>query len=123
MRIMGRSMASAAFAAAVVAGAALVSFAPAANAVPYTFDVTTLSGKVLVLDITAANADSVLVPGYDITAVTGTVNGVSVSSYTGGWGPNGDQVSSGLYLDPYLNQNPGHIDGNGTNVFVVQNPP
>jgi hypothetical protein len=89
----------------------------------YTLDVTTLSGNSVDLNITANNPDSVLTPGFDITAVTGTVNGVSVSNFSGVWGSNGDQVSGGLYLDPYLNQNPAHIDGNGTNVFTVQNPP
>ena len=47
---------------------------------------------------------------------------MNVSNYTGTWGPNGDQVSGGLYLDPYLNH-AAHIDSNGTNVFTVQNPP
>ncbi len=97
--------------------------APAAQASVYTLDVTTNSGAVLDLDITANAADSVLTPGFDITKVTGTVDGVSVSNYSGTWGGNGDQVSSGLYLDPYLNQNPPNIDSNGTNVFTVQNPP
>ena len=63
-----------------------------------------------------------MTPGFDITKVTGTVGGVSVSSYTGTWGLNGDQVSGGLYLDPYLNH-AANIDFNGTNVFTVQNPP
>jgi PEP-CTERM motif len=89
----------------------------------YTFATTTGSGTVLNLTITTDNADAVLTPGFDITQITGTVGGVSVSTYSGVWGPNGDQVSSGLYLDPYLNQNPAHIDGNGLNVFTVQNPP
>jgi hypothetical protein len=69
------------------------------------------------------SADSVLTPGLDITGVSGTVGSVAVSNYTGVWGGNGDQVSFGLYLDPYLNESPAHIDGNGTNVFTVQNPP
>jgi hypothetical protein len=89
----------------------------------YSLDVTTISGNSVALNITANNADSVLTPGFDITAVTGTVNGVAISNYSGVWGGNGDQVSGGLYLDPYLNQNPAHVDGNGTNVFTVQNPP
>jgi hypothetical protein len=92
----------------------------AANA--STLDVTA-SGITVDLNITAINPDSVLTPGFDITQVSGTVNGVSVSTFSGVWGPNGDQVSNGLYLDPFLNQNPAHVDGNGTNVFTVQNPP
>jgi hypothetical protein len=95
---------------------------PAAASI-YTLDVTTISGNLVDLNITANNPDSVLTPGFDISAVTGTVNGVAVSNFSGVWGGNGDQVSGGLYLDPYLNQNPPHIDGNGTNVFTVQNPP
>jgi hypothetical protein len=94
-----------------------------ASASTYVWDVTTISGMVVDLHITTGVADSVLTPGYDITKVTGTVGGVSVSNFTGTWGPNSDQVSHGLYLDPYLNQNPAHIDGNGANVFTVQNPP
>lgn len=88
-----------------------------------TLDVVTTSGITVDLNITATNPDSVLTPGFDITQVSGTVNGVSVSTFSGVWGPNGDQVSSGLYLDPFQNQNPAHVDGNGTNVFTVQNPP
>jgi len=94
-----------------------------ASASTYVWDVTTISGTVVDLNITTGVADSLLTPGYDITKVAGTVGGVSVSSYTGTWGTNGDQVSDGLYLDPYLNLNAAHIDGNGTNVFTVQNPP
>jgi len=104
-------------------GAALLAIAPA-NAV--TLDGTTDSGDsglAFDLNITAANPDSVLTPGYDITAVSGTVGGVAVSTYSGVWGGNGDQVSSGLYLDPYQNESPANIDSNGTNVFTVQNPP
>jgi hypothetical protein len=81
------------------------------------------SGIVFDLNVTTGVADSVLTPGLDITGVSGTVGGIAVSTYSGVWGGNGDQVSSGLYLDPYLNQDPAHIDGNGTNVFTVQNPP
>ena len=44
--------------------------------------------------------------GYDITGVTGTVGGISVSNFTGTWGTNGDQVSSGLYLNPHQGANP-----------------
>jgi hypothetical protein len=88
-----------------------------------TLDIKTSSGITVDLNITAANPDSVLTPGFDITQVSGTVGGVSVSTFSGVWGPNGDQVSSGLYLNPFLNQNPAHVDGNGTNVFTVQNPP
>ena len=107
-------------ASAAIAGAIA---APAfASASTYALDTTTIHGTVLDLNITTGNVDSVLTPGYDITKVTGTVGGVSVSSFTGTWGSNGDQVSDGLYLDPYLNH-PAHIDGNGTNVFTVQNPP
>jgi hypothetical protein len=87
-----------------------------------TLDVTA-SGITVDLNITATNPDSVLTPGFDITQVSGTVNGVSVSTFSGVWGPNGDQVSSGLYLDPFQNQNPPNVDLNGTNVFTVQNPP
>ena len=104
-------------------GAALLAIAPANAA---TLDGTTdtgNSGIVFDLTITTGSADSVLTPGLDITGVSGTVGGVAVSDYTGVWGGNGDQVSSGLYLDPYLNQSPPHTDGNGTNVFTVQNPP
>jgi hypothetical protein len=107
-------------ASAAIAGALAV---PAvASADTHALDITTIHGTVLDLNITTSNVDSVLAPGYDITKVTGTIGGVSVSSFTGTWGPNGDQVSAGLYLDPYLN-NPAHIDSNGTNVFTVQNPP
>jgi hypothetical protein len=88
-----------------------------------TLDITTSSGTVVDLNITATNPDSALTPGFDITQVSGTVGGVSVSTFSGVWGSNGDQVSSGLYLNPFLNQNPAHVDGNGTNVFTVQNPP
>src|SRR5665213_675393 len=98
-------------------GAALLATAPA-NAT--TLDGTTDSGDggiTFALNITTGGADSVLTPGLDITGVSGTVGGVAVSNYTGVWGGNGDQVSSGLYLDPYLNQSPAHVDGNGTNVF------
>ena len=107
---------------AAIAAFASISFAGAANASVYNIDITTSNG-VVDLNFTANNADSVLTPGLDITQVTGTVGGVSVSTYSGVWGSNGDVVSSGLYLDPYLNQNPPNIDGNGTNVFTVQNPP
>ena len=103
--------------------AALVAIAPANAA---TLNGTTDSGNSGIafdLNITTGGADSVLTPGLDITGVSGTVGGVAVSNYTGVWGGNGDQVSGGLYLDPFLNQNPAHIDGNGTNVFTVQNPP
>jgi hypothetical protein len=106
-----------------IAAISSLSFMSAAGASVYTLDVTTDSNTVVNLNITANNADSVLTPGFDITKVTGTVGGVAVSSYSGVWGGNGDVVSSGLYLDPYLNQNPAHIDSNGTNVFTVQNPP
>ena len=94
-----------------------------ATASVFTLDVTTLSNTVVDLSITTGGTDSVLTGGLDIVGVTGTVGGVAVSTYSGVWGGNGDQVSGGLYLDPYLNQNPAHIDGNGTNVFTVQNPP
>ena len=94
--------------------------APAKAAI-YTLDVTTLSNTLVDLNITANTPDFVLAPGLDIIGVTGTVGGVAVSNYSGVWGGNGDQVSGGLYLDPYLNQNPAHVDGNGTNVFTVQN--
>ncbi len=104
-------------------GATFTLSAPAANALTYAFDVTTLSGTVLNLNITADNADSVLTPGFDITQVTGTVGGLNVSNFSGVWGGNGDQVSSGLFLDPFQNQNAPHVDSNGTNVFTVQNPP
>jgi hypothetical protein len=108
---------------ATVLGAALLTIPPANAA---TLDGTTDSGNSGIafnLNITTGSADSVLTPGFDITGVSGTVGGVAVSTYTGIWGGNGDQVSSGLYLDPYLNQNPAHVDGNGINVFTVQNPP
>ena len=107
-------------ASAAIAGALAVP--GVASASTYVFDVTTISGTVVDLTITTGIVDSVLTPGYDITKVTGTVGGVNVSNYTGTWGPNGDQVSDGLYLDPYLNH-AAHIDSNGTNVFTVQNPP
>ena len=107
-------------ASAAIAGALAAPGVASANT--YVFDVTTTSGTVVDLNIATGVADSVLTPGYDITKVTGTVGGVSVSSYTGTWGPNGDQVSDGLYLDPFLNH-VAHIDSNGTNVFTVQNPP
>jgi hypothetical protein len=94
-----------------------------ANATVYTLDVTTWSNTVVALNITANAADSVLTPGLDIIGVTGTVGGVAVSNYTGVWGGNSDNVSGGLYLDPFQNQSPANIDGNGTNVFTVQNPP
>ena len=107
-------------ASAAIAGALAVP--GVASASTYVFDVTTISGTVVDLNITTSIVDSVLTPGDDITKVTGTVGGVNVSNYTGTWGPNGDQVSDGLYLDPYLNH-AAHIDSNGTNVFTVQNPP
>ena len=108
-------------ASAAIAGAiAAPGFASAST---YVLDTTTIHGTVLDLTITTGSANSVLTPGYDITKVTGTVGGVSVSSFTGTWGSSGDQVSKGLYLDPYLNQIPAHTDFNGTNVFTVQNPP
>jgi hypothetical protein len=81
------------------------------------------SGIAFALNITTSGADSVLTPGLDISGVSGTVGGIAVSSYIGVWGGNGDQVSSGLYLNPFQNQSPANIDGNGTNVFTVQNPP
>lgn len=112
---------TASFAAAV---AATIAFAVMpAKASVYDFDVTTDSGTVLALDITTSGTDSVLSPGLDIIGVTGTVGGVAVSTYSGIWGPNNDQVSGGLYLDPYQNQSPAHLDSNGANVFTVQNPP
>jgi hypothetical protein len=92
-----------------------------AKASVFTLDVTT-SSMAVDLTITTGGTDSVLTGGLDIVGVTGTVGGVAVSTYSGVWGGNGDQVSGGLYLDPYLNQNPARIDGNGTNVFTVQNP-
>jgi hypothetical protein len=111
-----------------VLGAAVLALLLAAVATPlpasaFVLDTTTLSGTAIDLNITAANPDSVLTSGFDITAVSGTVGGVTVSNFSGVWGANGDQVSGGLYLDPFLNQNPAHVDGNGTNVFTVQNPP
>jgi hypothetical protein len=113
---------TASIAAAVVATISLAAAMPARASV-YNFDVTTDSGTVLALHITTSGTDSVLSPGLDITGVTGTVGGVVVSTYSGIWGPNNDQVSGGLYLDPYQNQGPAHLDSNGTNVFTVQNPP
>jgi hypothetical protein len=95
----------------------LLGFVSFAAASASTLDIATTSGTVV------HQPDSVLTPGFDITHVTGTVGGVSISTFSGVWGLNGDQVSSGLYLDPFLNQNPAHVDGNGTNVFTVQNPP
>jgi hypothetical protein len=115
---MGMKVLTAAF-----LGAAFLAIAPANAA---TLNGTTDSGNngiVFNLNITTGSADSVLTPGLDITGVSGTVGGVDVSNYTGVWGGNGDQLSGGLYLDPFLNQDPAHIDGNGTNVFTVQNPP
>jgi hypothetical protein len=82
-------------------GAALLSIAPANAA---TLDGTTDSGNSGIafdFNITTGGADSVLTPGLDITGVSGTIGGVAVSNYTAVWGGNGDQVSSGLYLDPY----------------------
>src|SRR6185437_5069533 len=108
---------------ALLSAAALLAITPA-NAT--TLDGTTDSGSsgiVFDLNITTSGTDSVLTPGLDITGVSGTVGGIAVSTYSGVWGGNGDQVSSGLYLDPYQDQDPAHIDGNGTNVFTVQNPP
>ena len=71
-----------------------------------TLDGTTDNGTIVTFDlnVTTSGADSVLTPGLDISGVSGTVGGVAVSSFTGVWGGNGDQVSSGLYLDPYQNQ-------------------
>jgi hypothetical protein len=106
-----------------VTAIASLSFVAAADASAYTLNLTTDSGTLINLNVTASSSDSVLTSGYDITQVSGTVGGVTVSSYTGVWGPNGDQVSSGLYLDPYMSLNPPHVDTNGTNVFTVQNPP
>jgi hypothetical protein len=108
-----------------VAAAATMLIAVAASpakASVFTLDVTT-SSTAVDLTITTGGTDSVLTGGLDIVGVTGTVGGVAVSTYSGVWGSNGDQVSGGLYLDPYLNQNPAHTDSNGTNVFTVQNPP
>jgi hypothetical protein len=109
-----------------VAAAATLLIAVAASpakASVFALDITSLSGTVVDLAITTGGTDSVLTGGLDIVGVTGTVGGVAVSTYSGVWGGNGDQVSGGLYLDPYLNQNPAHTDSNGTNVFTVQNPP
>ena len=104
-------------------GAALLAIAPAnASTLVGTTD-SGNSGIAFDLTITTGGNDSVLTPGLDITGVSGTVGGVAVSNYTGVWGGNGDQVSSGLYVDPYQNQSPPNVDGNGTNVFTVQNPP
>jgi hypothetical protein len=109
-------------AAVLLSTSALV--AAPAKAVPFTGVTDSgTAGLVFVLDVTTSGTDSVLSPGLDISGVTGTVGGVAVSGYSGVWGGNGDQVSSGLYLDPFQNQNPPHVDGNGTNVFTVQNPP
>jgi hypothetical protein len=108
---------------AAAAGLAGVGFlsVPASAAV-YTLDITTIHNTVVDLSITANTTDSVLTSGLDIIGVTGTVGGVAVSNYSGVWGTNGDQVSGGLYLDPYQNQSPANTS-NGTNVFTVQNPP
>ena len=105
-------------AAAGLAGIGLLSVP--ANATVYTLDITTTHNTVVDLNITANSADLVLTSGLDIVGVTGTVGGVAVSNYTGVWGGNGDQVSGGLYVDPFQNQNPAHLDSNGTNVFTVQ---
>jgi len=65
---------SVALSTAVVAGAALVSFASPANATTYVFD-GDFSGTIVDLDIT--------VSGSDITGLSGTVSGYgSVSTYT-----------------------------------------
>ena len=103
--------------------AATLAASGTARAGAYALDVTTASGAVMVLAVTTGAEDTVLTPGYDITAVTGTVGGVSISDFNGLWGNNGDIVSDGLYLHPYLNMNTPSIDGNGVNVFTVQNPP
>ena len=118
---ISKLMAGATLATAVVVGTALGPFAPAAHAATYAFDVTTTSNTVLDLIVTVSTPDAL--GGYDITGVTGTVGGISVSNFTGTWGTNGDQVSSGLYLNPHQGANPVYNDGNGPNVFTVQNPP
>ena len=115
---ISKLMAGAALATGITA---LVSFAPAAHATTYGFDVTTISNTVLDLNVTVSALDAL--GGYDITGVTGTVGGISVSTFTGTWGSNGDQISSGLYLNPHQGANPVYNDGNGPNVFTVQNPP
>ncbi len=99
---MNRLMSKVALATAVIAGAALVSFAPAANATTYLFD-GNFNGTIVNLDIIAS--------GSDITGISGTVSGYgSVSTYTGpGSTGSPSYISSGLYT--------------GTGVFTVQNPP
>lgn len=86
----------------VIASAALVSFATAANATTYVFD-GNFNGTIVDLDIIAA--------GADITGISGTVSGYgSVSTYTGpGSTGSPSYISSGLYT--------------GSGVFTVQDPP
>ena len=85
-------------ASAAIAGALAVP--GVASASTYVFDVTTISGTVVDLNITTSIVDLVLTPGDDITKVTGTVGGVNVSNYTGTWGPNGDQSATDFILTP-----------------------
>ena len=105
---MNRLMSKVALATAILASAALVSFAPTAGAA--TYDLTgTASGDLVNLMFTVSDGA--------VTGVTGSVAGYgTVSNYSGTWPNVNDVLSSGLYVQP-----PSGPVTPGT-VWTVQNP-
>jgi hypothetical protein len=97
-------------AAAALVGAALISYAPAANATTYDFIGTAADSTVVNLDITIGAQDATHDGGYFITQVTGNIGGNAVALFgnTGISPPNYDTSPNGeWYYDNIL-----YIGGN-----------
>jgi hypothetical protein len=90
MRMKNRFIVGVVFATAVVAGAALVSFAPAANATVYNYNFTSVDG------LLTANGQVTVVPNglnLEVTGITGAVSGTGIESFVGTQTITGIQVN------------------------------
>jgi hypothetical protein len=110
----------------LVACTALVVFASAANASSYTFDGTFNGG--IAADMTINLSNTAEFGGYEISSVTGTIGGASITGLDSATNPN--DPSPGLYTDTqnfgnlYITYDnvfytsPQHLDGEGLSVIL-----
>jgi hypothetical protein len=113
-------------AAAPLMATALVVFASAANASSYTFD-GTFNGNIAV-DMTINLSNTAEFGGYEVSSVSGTIGGVSITGIDTATNPN--DPSTGLYTDTknfgnlYITYDnvyytsPQHLDGEGLSVIL-----